>query len=485
MCRARAVFLLVAAILAVSAGASGVVPGVKTTVSAAGARYVLTSIVVPELEYVINNKLVIPSITKEVPSLMGPINVTLSGVKMSGFSFDQDTLTLLSNEGFAFQLVGATGQIDLSWSYSQDWWPHISDHGTGTAVIKKMEMAVVVQLGVTADNHLTVAATSVSFDIGDLDITLHGGASWFYQIFIDLFTWLVDDIINDAVEKAVGTVVSDINNELAVMPVAVAIGNTSLAIDYSFSSPVITPEYMSFGVNGEVYDWHNGSSSVYTCSTMPDTVTGEMAEVFVNQYVLDTAGYSLYETGKLSAALGYYDVPAKYQEVFYTDFYKLILTPLYRAFPHMPLLFRLSDEAPPVTTFGNNNLTFTVTGRIDCEVINSDNSTTQAFSLDAVVDLDTEVVLQGTNLTFTFDVLAIKMTVAQSSIGSFDVTLIEMAINTVLDIAVALLNESALHNGIPLPTGFKGLQFSNPDILIATDYLYISSDLVYVAPTLL
>jgi hypothetical protein len=84
-------------------------------------------------------------------------------------------------------------------------------------------------------------------------------------------------------------------------------------IDYSFvAPPTFGQSYLTLNARGEFYNMPQKSEAPYAPKPMPDTATQgpEMLQVFVGDYVPNTASYVFWKAGKMQAELQDKDLPS-------------------------------------------------------------------------------------------------------------------------------------------------------------------------------
>ena len=112
-------------------------------------------------------------------------------------SLGSDGINVLNGQGLQFTISGLFCNTHMNWHYREDSWPHISD--SGSADIGVSGVSVVVNIhGFQSNQRPQVTVLSDGVNIGDLSIHLHGGASWLYQIFVNIFKGQIKDSIQKA-----------------------------------------------------------------------------------------------------------------------------------------------------------------------------------------------------------------------------------------------------------------------------------------------
>uniref|UniRef100_A0A1X7UEG1 Lipid-binding serum glycoprotein N-terminal domain-containing protein n=1 Tax=Amphimedon queenslandica TaxID=400682 RepID=A0A1X7UEG1_AMPQE len=157
-------------------------PGFRLTVTSKGLDYVIKT-AIPILEQHLSN-IDIKDIYGSARSPVGTIfyeleNIKLSNLKIPTYSMKPGTSGLT----ISLSSVSVSGKAD--WHYKQKSWPGISDSGSVDISANGITITISAVLGSDSSGHPTLKTTGCSFSIGGLHVTLHGGASWFYNLFSD------------------------------------------------------------------------------------------------------------------------------------------------------------------------------------------------------------------------------------------------------------------------------------------------------------
>jgi hypothetical protein len=108
-----------------------------------------------------------------------------------------------------------------------------------------LNITVTVQI-TAASGKPVVTVTNANVNIENIDIKLHGGASWLYNFFIGILKGTIVHAIDTALSNAVTTNVDNgVNTALSTLPMSLPI-NSKLSINYEIlNNPVFTAGYVS------------------------------------------------------------------------------------------------------------------------------------------------------------------------------------------------------------------------------------------------
>lgn len=470
----RVLFLVALLCLALSCGAQKV--GVKATVSWGGLAY-LKDVGIDVLEQDLSS-LSIPDISGTASTPIGSIAYTLSNIVLTTVSIPQSNVSLIPPSGISLDIENAQAALTMNWQYREDSWPHVSDSGTADVSGSSITIGVTIAIG-EASGRPTATAASCSVDIGSLDITLHGGASWLYNLFINLFAGQIKSATESQLQTAIPqNINTGLANTLATLPIEEPI-NSKIEINYEMqAAPTITPNYFTLLNLGEFYDNTNPTEAPFSPAALPDTVTIEMAQVFISDFVLNSASYVLFTEGQMATIITDSqlppDAPLRLNTTYFTD----LIPPLEKAYPNQ--MFELGIRALEVPTgqFTPSGAFVTALGALDCIMLPNHEI---AFTMGVKLLTSGSAAMNGLNITGQLIFLNTTLSLINSTIGEFNVSNLQSIVDDLVQAAVIPEGNKILGAGFPLPS-VQGLTFISPTIGWGTDYLYVSTDVNYIVP---
>lgn len=148
----------------------------------------------------------------------------MTSISLQSFNLGNDAISILQGQGISVSISNLACSATLNWHYRENSWPHVSDSGSADIDVSGVT-ASVNMAGTNSGGHPQVSVISDSVNVGDLDIHLHGGASWLYGIFVSVFKGQIKDAINKALTSAISSNINNgLNKVLAQLPIAVPIG---------------------------------------------------------------------------------------------------------------------------------------------------------------------------------------------------------------------------------------------------------------------
>ncbi|XP_070536306.1 bactericidal permeability-increasing protein-like isoform X1 [Ptychodera flava] len=228
-------------------------PGFKARITQAGFKF-LNDVGVKLLTEDIQGQ-TIPDISGTAKISIGKVDYTVSSMRITGFNVPRTSLA--TDPGVGLQFVASGGSISLhgDWRYKyKKGFIKISDHGSFDASASNLNLNLAVKLGKDSKGRPTIAPAKCYGDIGSLKITLHGGASWLYNLFSSSIENALRDSLNgkicDMVNQEINTRAAQ---ALASMKIITPVGPYT-ELDYSLvADPLFDKIYMETSHKGEFY----------------------------------------------------------------------------------------------------------------------------------------------------------------------------------------------------------------------------------------
>jgi len=458
-------------------------PGFKTTLSENGLSY-LRTVGINLLNKFIGT-LAIPNLSGEAKTPVGKIDWDLSEIHLDSFAVGSSNAQIVPNSGILLSLSGVYSHVGLNWHYKEKSWPHISDHGSADIDV---DVSATVSLQITTSNGrpvLKVASDSV--DVTSLKIHLHGGASWLYDLFVNIFSHDIKNAISKALTEAISQNIDQgLNKALSTLPISEPIGpHQDAVINFELiGNPQFTSNYMTVPELGEFYQHSNPQecpSSICPRSQTPDILTSQMLQMIITDFVGNSAGFTFFNLGKLVLKVTDKEIPSWSPIRLNTSSFKELLPALYNDYPNDLLQLNIYSTQPPHAVFTSQGISVLASGNLEMMVVLSNGDLVSAFTLSGWAQTSGTASLSGQTLSGSLVYLKGNFTLLSSQIGPFDVGLFDDLLNLLFSHGIIPAVNTILKKGFELPT-IKGLTFINPSIGFGQNFIYVSTDVQYTPP---
>jgi len=293
-----------------------------------------------------------------------------------------------------------------------------------------------------------------------------------------IITHEINARVPDALTKAIN---DKLEEALAKLQVRVPWKETIM--DFSLMSPpFFSPDltYFSFQVNGEFSDRQKPTTCPYIPSSLPGSLSANMLQVYVDDFVPNCALRVFYEKGDFAKLITASEAPPAFQKWFNTSEYWLLLPPLTQAYPNMMMEILFQAASSPFVVFNPANITAQVVSYANVSVLPPGKKAVQAFSLaikmrtSIAVSITSDNVIKG-----KLNSLVCDISLASSSIGKLNILpIIDAILEPLCSTVLPGIANPLLEHGIAIPSEF-GFSLVNPQVVLGNGYVGFSSSVKF------
>jgi len=411
--------------------------------------------------------------------------------QVTGFNQPSTSVTVNPNTGLTWTLSGAALSVHGDWHIKKKHF--FSDHGSFDASASVSSLSVSVTLGASTAGEPTMRTTGCSCNIHDVSIHLHGGASWLYNLFMDLVKRPLQNNLQkkvcDAAQTAINT---DAARELATLPMRLPLGSRKhWLLDYRLvSGPAFKSGYLESFHKGEFFNAGDSTEAPFQPSPLPSPPTADrMATFWASSYVLNTAGYVLQKSGVLGQNVTKKDLPDKSRYLLNTTCSLVTgcigaLVPVVgKKYPNASVEMEMYSTTAPIAGISSQNLTGSFAGVIVFRARLAAGSLAPLFAINVTAKITVTAKLDGTVLKADVTSMEEAFAVINSDVGPISTALLGLAFDVAKkNFIIPKLNEAG-NMGFPLPT-VKHVQFTNTGLQLEKDCVRVSTDVAYRPSTL-
>jgi lipopolysaccharide-binding protein len=428
---------------------------------------------------------------------IGNVDFKLSEIHIGSFAIGKLNTKIVENIGMRITVQDVFISVKSNWKYRECSFPHISDHGTAD-ISMNMTSSILVLLSHDASGHLlTKIDQNILIELSNLQISLHGGASWLYNIFMDVLSGTIKDAIDRAMRDMIlGTLNQRLQNILSSISYVVPVGPKEyhLQVDFSVVQTILNASnswpFLSIGNRGVIeiakpeYIPYPGLSAPYV-PYKKFTSNQPMIQIILTDYFIATAAWSVYQDGILQTLIQDSDIPPYIPIRMNTEILQIIAPGLSK-YPNRPMQLLISNSGTdftkaPHVTINMNGITLTTMLELTWNVVSNDSSIVQAFVLNVTLEIDLKASVQnGNRINTTIHLDKIMLGVESSHVGPVDVKGLDTFVRMLFQFLVVPYVNIKLEPGFPIPI-IDGIELTNPQIIFAERFVAIISNFKYNA----
>jgi len=427
----------------------------------------------------------------QIPDVSGssntPIGITIdydiTNIVVSTFDFGPSSVSL--NNGVVIQLSSVTSTLNMDWNYKASF---IKGSGSATDSLT-ISITLILFLG-ESDGKPTVSVSSLSVDISSIDISLHGGESWFYQVMVDIFKNNVKNIVENALQSQLSQIIDQLANfYLKNTPTTYQI-NQNLEIDYSLvTNPEIYSTYSTTNHKGALEWIPNPSNCVFEAPILPEPLVPNKYFTFIlSETMGDCIASILYMQDILDGTITASEIPKNSPIQLNTsdpNFLRIIPN-LNNLYPKTAMSIEVyATETPDIIiNASSNKLEALLIGNVRFQV--QKNNTAEyipVFTLGLTLHAFASLNISGNSVVGVIQQIKHNITLISTFIGPINLVGVDELISVFIGFGVEPLLNKILATGFPIPN-FKGVQLLDSVVYYGNGYLQVGSDFEYVTKDL-
>ncbi|CAN6479173.1 unnamed protein product [Victoria cruziana] len=352
--------------------------------------------------------------------------ITLSHLNLSSSSSGAH----LGDTGVVIVVTGATANITMNWRYTYSSWLipiDVSDEGSASVRVEGMQAGITLRI----ENHdgiLKLIVVDCGSVIENIFISLGGGASWFYQGWVDAFDEQIRSSVETAVIKKMRDGILKIDSLLARLPSEITVDSiASLNVTF-MDDPLIANETVGFEVDGLFTASNMANSFAYQFDHFQHVLSCEhsskMLGISVDEAVLTSASDVYFKAGVMNWIID--KLPD--QSLLNTAGWRFIVPQLYKKYPNDEMEFNISVTSPPVMRITSGGISSTISADMTIVVIDSDQ-TVPVACVYMVISASGTLGMSGSVISGEVQLGGFTLKLKWSNVGSFHMYLIQVRLH--------------------------------------------------------
>ncbi|KAL0214777.1 hypothetical protein P9112_006961 [Eukaryota sp. TZLM1-RC] len=447
--------------------------GIQSTLSKRGISHIsktVTNVLQQELKTT-----EIPKQKGKVKSPVGKIKYELKDISIQDPHFGKIDVTP-DGKGLELAISDVSCKLHMKWKWKRS---PLSDSGKADVKVSGMSMTVSLDIEPTSSGGVTGHLRNPHAHIHKLKIKLHGGASWLYKIFVDIFSHQIKKAAKKSIESTMKSTLNQlIKKSLSTVDPIIDIDHYT-DLDFRLMKAVFSSKgHVSSHFNGNLLEKGSLHRPNLDSFPMPDLINDQHLQLFIGQYALNSAGYLYHLSGVLQEEVTDDDIPESSWIHLNTNSWRYIIPQLYQRYPDTPMEALVATRSPPSVRLNSTGLTVSIPVIANVSVAPKDGSEHSVFSLGIDVVASTDVWTENGWLKGNLGLLGFKFGIISSEIGNFDTKQLNKVVDNVCKYGILPFLNVALEKGIEIPVT-EGIEMKNPTIQFGDGFIAISTDVDY------
>lgn len=418
------------------------------------------------------------------PSFSGKVDdvsYTVSNMQIQQFDFDLTEAQFAAGTDIVLvTLAGTSCIVTMDWSYKT-----LILSGSGTAT-DTMTLNTEANLVITSNNgDFLIQSQNVVVEITSLNIKLSGGASWFYQMFVDIFKNTISSVFQSTIQSQLSNAINQIGAQYSSqIPMNYQFGK-NLILDYSLTqNPVFFSNYSEMDHLGGWIVEGNPLNCINDQQVLPNDLFPQKSITFIISEVLfDCLGDAIFSLDVLNTVITPEMVPSVSPIKLNTNDKTLqsAIPNLYSMYPNQPINLLINVLEAPETTILETNFTIYFIMNINVTVVV--NGTVEIPVFDVILKLWStgQVSLDdssGSTLIGKIIGESHNITLMESYVGEVDVEDLDYIVRFFISLGIEPELNAIGQQGFPL-NNMEGLEFLVPELNLKPGYIQVGTNFMY------
>lgn len=312
--------------------------------------------------------------SKSLGSPIGKISYSIEKIKIESVKVGSSEVEIEKDSGLKIELKEVKAKASCDWKYST--WA-AKDHGSAD-LEASVSATAVIAVGDKSDLP-SVSVSSEDADVNNLDVKLHGGASWLYNLFVKTFSGAIKDSIKKSLNDALKKQLADQANEfLKSLPTEEKL-DPEAKIEFGLvSAPIFSGSHLTTPHQGAVVPL-SGDKPPMQPNSIPDSVTGAMIEVILSEYLANSAGWTYWQSNIMNVTITDAQIPAKSAVHLNTTYFCDMIPVLCQKYPDNLMTLNVAANKAPTASFKSSGLAVEGVGALTVGVVTGSGGVDAAF----------------------------------------------------------------------------------------------------------
>uniref|UniRef100_A0A1A8ECC2 Bactericidal permeability-increasing protein n=1 Tax=Nothobranchius kadleci TaxID=1051664 RepID=A0A1A8ECC2_NOTKA len=412
-------------------------------------------------------------------SPIGNVKYSLTNINLVNVGLPKSALDLVPGTGVRLSIGDAFMNLHGDWRVKYLY--VIKDSGSFDVNVNGLSITTSIAVSSDETGRPAVDVANCAASVASADVKFHGGASWLYNLFSKFIDKALRDALQEQICPLVVKAVADLNPTLRTLNVLAKVDKYA-EIEYSMvSSPIVTASSLDLSLKGEFYNIgkHREPPFSPAAFSLPPQ-TDNMVYIALSAFTPSSAGFVYNKAGVMSLYITDDMVPKESPVRLNTNTFGVFIPQIKKQFPGLMMKLLLKTLDNPTITFQPKNATVEVNGTMTAYAVQPNGTLSPLFVLNMESSVSADVFVSGLNIAGRVSLNRMKLTLATSYVGLFQVSTLNSIFQTVLKVVVIPVVNVQLAKGYPLPALGK-MNLVNPQVQMMKDYMLIGTDVTFTA----
>ncbi|XP_026513262.1 BPI fold-containing family C protein [Terrapene carolina triunguis] len=415
-----------------------------------------------------------PDWSGQEKSGVGDVDYTISGVRINTIEFPDASVSLIPGIGIKLSTQRAYATVSVNWSI-RTWL--FKDSGSGTVSISGVFITAVFTMSQDSTGHPSMSLDSCQMNIRGVEVKLNGTISWLYKFFTKYLEKPIQRSLDTHSCPNIRQGIQQIDAQLRTLQAPTQI-DAFAQIDYSLvNSPGVFQSYIDLDLKGAIYPVGNWTDLAFVPAPfiLPDK-SDSMLYFGISEYFFRSASLAYYTAGAFNITI--VEELSSYFNVTTETFGSIIPEIAEYYVEARPAMLNLRAAAAPVVSLQTDTFTLEICATMEVLAVLPDSTTQSIFTVNIIANTSASLTIFEQKLIGSLCLNRFQLFLADSSVGFFEVSLLDNFLSYVLRNGVIPAANAKLKKGFPLPN-LDQITLLRPVVKVNEGYLLISTDIDY------
>ncbi|XP_074839947.1 BPI fold-containing family C protein [Carettochelys insculpta] len=405
---------------------------------------------------------------------VGDVDYVLSGISIKTIEFPDASVSLIPGLGIKLSTQHAYVIFSANWSI-RTWL--FKDHGSCTVSVSGVFVTATFNMSQDSTCHPSISLASCQMSIGGVEVKLNGTISWLHKFFTK---YLENPIYRSLDTNSCPNIrqgIQQIDSQLRMLQVPIQI-DAFAQIDYCLvNSPEVFQSYIDLDLKGAIYPVRNWTDLAFVPAPfiLPDK-NDSMLYLGISEYFFQSASLAYYKAGAFNINIA--EELSSYFNITTKTFGNIIPEVAQYYVEAHPARLNLMIAAAPVVSLQPDAFAVEICASMEVLAVLPDSTSQSMFTVDITASSSASLTVFEQKLIGSLCLNRFQLSLADSRVGFFEVSLLENFLSYVLQNGVIPAANVKLKNGFPLPS-LDQVTLLRPVIKVNEGYLLISTDIDY------
>ncbi|XP_078412436.1 bactericidal permeability-increasing protein-like [Cetorhinus maximus] len=453
-------------------GETGPNPGIQSEITQKGLEYA-RQIAITDAEKKIK-EFHLPDVSGTI-DLLGWIDYQITGMYIKSFGLPNSDIRFVPNSGVKFSMDKTYIDIGGNWHVT---FGLIKDGGTFDLNINDLSAAFIVNISQDSARPV-LSYKDCSASLNSFTLQLHGGGSWFYNMFLPQVKNKIRQITPQKLCSEFRNMIGKLEAIIQTLSISRQL-DRYVELDYSLvGEPEITANSIGLPIKGELYDVQHHKESPFTAQSfnLPNA-TDHMLILGLSEYFVNTGGFAYFVAGALQFNITDDMIPKDIPVRLNTSSLKILIPKVATQYPNLLMKIMMSASKQPVVRLVPGKLTADVFTTAEVFAILPNKSLAELFVLGVTVSVRGQMFISNMKLCGSVSLNRVDLAVEESKVGQIPTETMEIMLKLGLQKMMIPKINAILKRGFTIPTLDK-VSLINPVLKIEQGLILITTDIQY------